>query len=127
MGDKQNTILIVDDETSIRLSLADYLEDAGFDVMIAGSAEEGLRLLGKSKPQVAIVDIRLPEMDGNEFIVKARQLNPRLGILIYTGSVDYILNEELIKLGVRSRDILYKPVEDMSMIITAISEITDRE
>lgn len=126
MGDRRKKILIMDDETSIRLSLADFLEDAGFDVLTAGSAEEGLGYIENAELQAAIVDIRLPEMDGNEFIIRARQMNPDIGILIYTGSVDYQLNEDLIKIGIRSQDILYKPVEDMNMIATAISEIMNR-
>lgn len=65
-------ILIVEDEDFLRSSLADFLEDHGYVVLTAPNAENGLEQLAHDHPDVCIVDIRLPDMNGNEFILRAR-------------------------------------------------------
>ena len=58
-------ILVVDDEPSICESLLDYLEDFGFDVLASCGAHEALEILAKKPRDVAIIDIRLPGMNGD--------------------------------------------------------------
>jgi CheY-like chemotaxis protein len=65
-------VLIVDDEEMIRDSLADYLEDDGFQVWTASSGEEGLRVLSRERMECCVVDMRLPGMNGDEFVVKSQ-------------------------------------------------------
>lgn len=117
-------ILIVDDERFLRVSLADYLEDCGYTVSVAACAEDGLDALRANPSDLCIVDMRLPGMNGNEFILRAHALDPHLKFLIFTGSVDYILPDSLRDLGLHSDDILFKPLMDMHLLLDKITQAT---
>jgi CheY-like chemotaxis protein len=80
------TILVVEDETLVRETIAVELEDAGFAVLEAETAEEGLEILGQTPVGVLFTDIRLPgRMDGWELAERARSLHPNLPIIYATG------------------------------------------
>ncbi len=115
-------ILIIEDEDFLRSSLADYLEDHGHTVMTSPNAEDGLRQVETGQPQICIVDMRLPDMNGNEFILRACRLDPKLRFIIFTGSVEYNLPESLSAIGLTTSDILFKPLTDMNVLLTKIAE-----
>ncbi len=116
-------VLVVDDEFSVRVSLGGYLEDRGFEVLSAGSAEEALEALAIEPADVAIVDIRLPGMDGNALIPKAAEMQPSLKFLIYTGSAAYHLPRSLADIGIGSEDIFRKPLSDLDIIAKAVRRL----
>jgi len=120
-------ILVVDDERFLRVSLTDYLEDCGFPVQAAASAEEGLEQLERDSADLCIVDMRLPGMNGNEFILRAHARDPRIRFIIFTGSVDYCLPETLRKLGLTLDNILFKPLTDMAELLNKITAILQHE
>ncbi len=126
MSGNRICVLIIDDERSIRQSLADFLEDFGFDVITAESAEEGLELLELHPVQATIVDIRLPKMDGNTFISKAHEKCPSLGFIIHTGSVSYKPNQDLEAIGIRSDHVFRKPLTDMNVVRKAIEQLINK-
>ncbi len=68
-----DTILIIDDEREIRKSLSGILEDEGFEPLAASSGEQGLRLLGRRKVDLVLLDIWLPGMDGLKVLEKIKQ------------------------------------------------------
>jgi CheY-like chemotaxis protein len=68
-----NRILIVDDERNVRLNLRTALETEGYEVVEAGSGQEGLRSLAEHLIALAIRDIRMPGMDGLELLAKMRE------------------------------------------------------
>ncbi len=103
------TILIVDDETSIRRSLVNFLEDYEYTVVSAGSAEEALEIMEHSEFDLAVVDLRLPGISGEAMIIKAHEKFPRMGFVIHTGSVNYRISESLIKMGMSEQHIYHKP------------------
>ena len=114
-------ILIVEDEDFLRSSLADYLEDHGYIVLTAPTAENGLEQVARDHPDVCIVDIRLPDMNGNEFILRAHAMNPRIGYIVFTGSLEYSLPDSLLESGLNESDILFKPLIDMSILLDKIT------
>lgn len=116
----KNRILIVEDEESIRRSLRAWLEDEDFDVLTAESGEQGLEILSRHAADGAIVDIRLPGMDGALFIKQAHVLCPQLRFLVYTGSVNFRPLPDLLELGVGKRDIFQKPLSDLGVLVAAI-------
>ena len=71
-------VLVVDDEIAVCSNVAAFLEDEGFMVFSAVSGEEALDILLKQKIDVAIIDMRLPGIDGDMLIVKAHELQPLL-------------------------------------------------
>ena len=120
-------ILVVDDENSVRLSLLAFLEDMGYETYTSASAEDALIFLGSNKIDVAVVDIRLPNMDGNALICEVKKKIPEMKFLIHTGSVFYSLPEELIQLGIKREDVLIKPLKDMNILIDSINKVYNRE
>lgn len=113
-------ILIVDDDPWVYSNLQAFLEDEGYDVMVAESGEQALELLKRQVPSFAIVDMRLPIMDGNEFIYRANQLHASIRFLIHTGSVEYELPEALRNVEQVSAKIFYKPLVNMGLLLEEI-------
>jgi YesN/AraC family two-component response regulator len=113
-------MLVVDDEPHIRTSLKNYFEDEGFIVLTAESAEEALEILNNTPPDIVVVDIRLPKMDGNSMIIKAHRIRPNVQFIIFTGSSDYHLPASIERIGVSPEDVFYKPIPDLSVIAEAI-------
>lgn len=118
------SILIVDDEEDIPSLIRDYLEDeTEFLVRHATSAEEGLELMQSFVPDLCMVDIRLPGMDGNSFIEKALAIHPLCKVIIHTGSLDYTIPPDLERLGLHEQSILFKPVEHLHQYVDKITEL----
>lgn len=111
--------LILDDEESIRHSIAAYMEDEGYTVFQASSAEEALSLIKKEPIDEALVDIRLPGNDGNMFMIEARKILPQIKFVVHTGSADYQPPEEVRKLGVSEKQIIIKPANDLKLLVDA--------
>ncbi|MDJ0703706.1 MAG: response regulator transcription factor [Leptolyngbyaceae cyanobacterium MO_188.B28] len=74
------TILVADDDEGTRLSINDYLELAGYSVIVAKNGVEALRLIEESQPHLIITDITMPQMDGYKLIKAVRQ-KPALRLL----------------------------------------------
>ena len=73
MTERREIALVVDDSEMVRFATAETLRDAGFDVLEAGSGEDGLRLAAQS--DVVLLDIRLPDVDGFE-VCRRLKANP---------------------------------------------------
>jgi CheY-like chemotaxis protein len=116
-------VLVVDDERQMRRGLKAYLEDEGYQVLLAGSGEEGLQVLASAQVDVAIVDMRLPGMDGNEFIEHAHRLCPEVKYLIHTGSANYFLPVALRTLGLTEEHLIRKPMEDLEVLAEALRRL----
>ncbi len=114
--------LIVDDETSIRESIAAFMEDEGYVVFQAESSEEALDLLRNHPIDQAVVDIRLPGHDGNMFMLEARKIRPTIKFVVHTGSADYIPSPEILALGVTLNKVLIKPAGDLNFIRDAFMD-----
>jgi len=110
------TILILDDEPFIRQSLADHFEDHLWRPLQAESGEQALELLKEESPDGAVVDIRLMEMNGDTFIFKAHRMKPKMAFVICTGSPEYEIPDDLLKLPGVSRHIFRKPVTNMAEV-----------
>ena len=113
-------ILVLDDEDSVRQSLAAFLEDLDYTVSLAADAEEALDRIVQQSFDIAIVDIRLPGKDGNAFVREASQHRPDMHFIIHTGSKQYILPEDLRDLGITDDQVLHKPVANMTVFAEAL-------
>jgi DNA-binding NtrC family response regulator len=79
------SILIVDDESVVRDSLGKWLEEEGYSVETAASAQEALLKLPRQRWDLALLDIKMPGMDGLELHRKLREVDPNLIVVIMTG------------------------------------------
>ncbi len=66
-------ILLIEDETDIREAMAEAIEEAGFEVVQAGDGAQGLQIAKNEKPDLILLDLIMPVMDGKETLKKLRQ------------------------------------------------------
>jgi DNA-binding NtrC family response regulator len=83
--DRNSRILIVDDDENIRKVLTTILEDEGYDVETADTAKAAIEKTERKTYNIALIDIRLPDMEGIELLTKMRTTTPRLRKIIVTG------------------------------------------
>jgi DNA-binding NtrC family response regulator len=101
-------ILVVDDEAIVRESIRDWLKDSGYEVSVAESGEEALKLIQKQNFGVMILDLRLPGMSGIDVLKKVKVLKPNIKSIVITAYPTMLTQEEATKLG--AIDYLVKPV-----------------
>ncbi|OGR26452.1 MAG: hypothetical protein A2277_15865 [Desulfobacterales bacterium RIFOXYA12_FULL_46_15] len=114
--------LILDDEESIRQSIAAYMEDEGYVVFQATSGEQALEIVRNHKIDDVVVDIRLPGMDGNRFMIEARKILPGIKFVVHTGSADYTPPDAVKALGITSSRIMIKPAGDLKILRDALKD-----
>ena len=119
-------ILVLDDEVVIRDSMAAFLEDYGFRVETAESAEQESEMLDDGRYELVVVDIRLPGERGDRFIQRAAERYPGMAFLIHTGSVQFRLTDELRRLGVGPEQIFLKPLHDLNRLAQGIERQLQR-
>jgi len=103
------TILIIDDEESVRKSLADVMRDEGYEVVTASSGREGIDLLNEAQPALALLDIAMPEMDGIETLRRIKEIRPDMPVIMVTGHGTIETAVKTTKLG--AYDFIVKPPE----------------
>ncbi len=115
-------ILLVDDEERFRTNLARMLAAQGLTVGAAASGREALEMLGREPYDVALVDIRMPGMDGLETLSEIKKLSPDTEVIILTGHASVDAAMEINRLG--GFDYLLKPcpLEDLLLKIDAAYE-----
>ncbi|SNS56012.1 DNA-binding transcriptional response regulator, NtrC family, contains REC, AAA-type ATPase, and a Fis-type DNA-binding domains [Anaerovirgula multivorans] len=92
-------ILVIDDEKSIRLSLKIGLEKLGIKVITAETGEEGLKMLSLENPEMVILDIKLPGIDGIEVLKHMKRIKPSCIIIMITYLSEVKLAVKAIKMG----------------------------
>ncbi len=120
MSAQRRIVLILDDDDAVRESFVDYFEDRGWLVVPAATAEDALDLLAQNAPDGAVVDIRLPGTDGNEFLRELCRQNVRLACILCTGSPEYHLPADITTLPHVSDHVFAKPVIDLSALEDAL-------
>jgi FixJ family two-component response regulator len=113
-------ILIVDDETNVRLNYRVTLETEGYEVVEAASAARALQELIERSFSLAILDMRLPGMDGLALLAKMREIGNTVPAMIVTAYSDVPHAVQAMKLG--AIDFLQKPLrpEDLRRIVAEI-------
>ena len=102
-------LLVVDDENGILEEVKSYFEEEGFQVFVADSGEEGIQILKREKPDVLLVDMKLPDMSGLLVLKVAKEASPLTKVIVNTGYVDQVLIDQAEELG---RDVfLQKPFD----------------
>jgi two-component system response regulator HydG len=78
-------ILIVDDDVDIRETLTKIMKLNGYEVIAAGSGEEAIMMTRKNPCQMAFIDVKLPNIDGLETLLRIKETNPDLSVVMMTG------------------------------------------
>ena len=109
-------ILVIDDEANIRRALTGLLGDEGFDVESRGSAEAGFDTVVENPPDLLLLDVRLPGMDGIEFLEKLKKENFRFPVIVLSGHATIDSAVQATRLG--AFDFMEKPVEPEHLLLT---------
>ncbi len=116
-------VLVVDDDEPVRSSLVNFLEDEGFDPVPAKSGEQALEIAQSQEFHVAIVDMRLPGIDGDTVVIEVKKIQPHMQFLIYTGSDDYYPNVTLRGMGMKTDHVFYKPLRNLKVLSDAVRKL----
>ena len=113
----EKKILIIDDEETIRFSLKAALSKQGYKVYLAGSAEEGYKMINQEKPQLIFLDLRLPGQDGYTALKKIKAEHEGINVVIITAYGDTKSTVMAVKEG--AYDYINKPFDlDEILLIT---------
>ena len=120
-------ILIIEDEQDLIKGLKLNLSDEGYDVDCAGNGAEGLRKAVEAAPDLIILDIMLPEMDGLEVCLKLRQKNIDIPVIMLTAKGEEI--DKVVGLEIGADDYMTKPfsIRELLARIKARLRHTERE
>ena len=121
---KNKNILIVDDDLSIRNTMQEYINNAGFASQTASTAEEALELIRDNKYAVVITDIRLPAMGGLE-LTKVIKKDNGCDVIVVTGYSDDYSYEEAINIG--ASDFVIKPVRLEELLLRLRRVLKERQ
>jgi DNA-binding NarL/FixJ family response regulator len=116
------TCVVADDHPAVLEAVAEFLVQAGIEVIArARDGEEALEKIEQRKPQVALVDVRMPKLGGIEVTRRAQRSTPETSILLYTGYGDRALLTEALDVGVRGFVLKEAPMDDLIRAIQSVA------
>ncbi|MEA2068315.1 MAG: response regulator [Verrucomicrobiota bacterium] len=120
----QPKVLVIEDEQPVRDSFRNFLEDQSYTVFEASNGREGLELFDKCQPDIVLIDLRMPVMNGHQVLEKLSPKAPDTPLIIVSGTGHIGDTVEALHLG--AWDYLLKPVTDLSMLKHAITQALER-
>lgn len=116
-------ILLVDDEPSICESLQAFLEDAGYQTSIAHNGQEALDHISISEPDLVILDLYMPAMDGHELLAHLAKDHPTLPKLVFSGMNDKSIIDQVFSEG--AWDYISKPIRNLVNLLDKVTHIEE--
>ncbi|MGA2768031.1 MAG: response regulator [Candidatus Bathyarchaeia archaeon] len=117
--DSDARILIIDDDENIRKVLMAILEDKGYNIEAVGTAREAIKRTEKRFYNLALIDIRLPDMEGIDLLTKIRDTTPRMRKIIITG---YPTLQNAVGAVNRGADAYIMKPFDVEKVLSTINE-----
>jgi DNA-binding NtrC family response regulator len=118
------TILIIDDEKAIRKTLTEILSFEGYKIDEAADGEEGLKRFNEKAYDLVLCDIKMPKLDGIEFLEKAKMTNPDIPIIMISGHGNIDTAVEAVKKG--AFDYISKP-PDLNRLLITLRNATEKQ
>ena len=112
---KNITILVVDDEMMMRNLLKKILSNDGFNIVLAEDGEDALRILGNSKVDLIICDMKMPTMSGFELLRLVKNKYPQIGMIMMTAYGDAYSVKDALLLG--ADEYITKPFKGHEIIL----------
>ena len=116
-------VLVVDDEARVVQSIAGVLEDEGFRVITTGSGAEAIELFEKETPDVTLLDIWMPGMDGIEVLKRLKAISPDCLVIMISGHATISTAMAAVKFG--AFDFIEKPLS-LDLLLMTIHRAMDR-
>lgn len=111
-------ILVVDDDPEVRMTTRDFLSSKGYVVTAASGGREALTLLESSDPDVVLLDVAMPDMDGMETLRHLVAARPTLPVIMITANSDIEITSKVLQMG--AADYVPKPF-DLDYLDQAVS------
>jgi DNA-binding response OmpR family regulator len=111
-------VLIVDDEPDVRQLLYDFLSSRGYDVVLAAGGLQAIDVLEREKPDLVLLDVAMPGMDGVETLGRIAANDPPVRVIMVTANADIGLTSRLLAMG--AVDYIPKPF-DLEYLEQAVS------
>jgi two-component system nitrogen regulation response regulator GlnG len=125
MNQKKGRILIVDDDKGICMILSDLMKKEGFETLTVYDGEKALKTIQSESPDLLLVDMMLPGMDGMEVLKRTRELDQELPVVFITAHADSRGAVKAIKAG--AHDYLSKPFDNYEVIRVVHRALAERE
>ncbi|MBI9077031.1 MAG: response regulator [Desulfatibacillum sp.] len=123
-SDQPTTILTIDDEEAIRQSFAAFLEDFGYEVLSAPNGKIGLEVFRAHAPDLILVDLRMPEVDGLEVLSAVTKESKETPIIVVSGTG--VITDAVEALHLGAWDYILKPVKNLSILLHSIEKALER-
>jgi len=120
----ESQILIVDDEKMVCSILAQRLIREGYSCAMANNAREALNYFYRGNFSLIISDIRMPEMDGMEFLKNVRAVNPNIMVIMMTAFPEVDRVVEAMRLG--ACNFILKPV-DLDQVVLSVKKVLEKK
>src|SRR4030066_1085686 len=117
-------VLIVDDDERVVQSIAGVLEDEGFQVITAKSGEEAIEIFEQKRPDVTLLDIWMPGMDGIEVLKRLKRMVPDCQVIMISGHATISTAMAAVKLG--AFDFIEKPLS-LDLLLMTIRRAMERQ
>jgi CheY-like chemotaxis protein len=111
-------VLVVDDEPEVRQVLLEFLSSRGYDVTAASGGAEAVAFVEIDKPDLVLLDVAMPDMDGVETLKRIVAIDPTLAVIMVTANADIGITSKLLALG--AVDYVPKPF-DLDYLDQAVS------
>jgi DNA-binding NtrC family response regulator len=117
-------ILIIDDEPIILENMAVYLEDSGFSIITCQDGKSGLEAFTSQQPDLVLLDLRIPEMDGLEVLSRLKKRSPETPVIVVTGEGG--MGDAVSALRLGAYGFITKPVFDMALLEHNVKEALEK-
>ncbi len=118
------TIMIIDDEPTIRQSFAFLLDDHDYKTIQAANGREGLEIFEHEKVDLILVDLRMPEIDGLKVLSRIKLISPNTPLIVISGTGSIGDAVEALHLG--AWDYLLKPIQEYSLLLHAVENALEK-
>jgi len=119
------TVLVIDDDPTVRDSVVAYLDDCDYRMTSAASATEALELVANDVPDAVICDLKMPGMNGIELLERLKQLHPELPVIVVSGAG--VMDDVVRALRLGADDFLVKPILDLAMLAHTLRKALERQ
>lgn len=117
-------LLFMDDDRAIRKLVGGYFEDLGYQVFLAEDGEQGLEICTKQQPDIILIDLRMPKVDGFEVLSVLHEQDPDLPLIVISGEGQMADVIQALRLGAWNYHT--KPIESLSLIRHSVEQALDK-
>ncbi|HEC31917.1 MAG TPA: response regulator transcription factor, partial [Deltaproteobacteria bacterium] len=113
-------ILVIDDDSALAQTLKLYFQSKGIDVIVSSTAEEALSAWQNTQPDLVLLDVQLPDLNGPQLLAKAKEMKLEGEVVMITAFQDTEATLHALSLG--AIDYLYKPLDldDLDLLVKKI-------